>query len=286
MVRQGYKDSRGKVWSNDMYYSSNTNVESFFNLQFLEPHPYGIEGTHDQQILLTERSSSSSFYYQFPNIAPGRYLVRLYWAELHNSNFVLFAGYDQPRTLRGVGVRVFSVSINHQPMISNVDVFQSVGPYAQMMREIWVNVASEGYIRLDFGKIVDSPMIHAIEIVREMDVVPQQQLPAGRKQGLVSLFYDYRGYHENPIQTMPDGGEFRRPISLVEISDYYSNPTFFGLFRSSPLVEQFAVKVNAYIRIPVAGRYVFTLESNDGSQMWIWTTENKQRSTPVYINND
>lgn len=94
-------DKRGKTWAKDQYYVDPTIVDRFDNKPWvpLEPHPYGIDGTYDQTILLTERYYSGSFSYIFPNVPRGKYLVRLYWAELYEGNLIL---YDPANPTKGL----------------------------------------------------------------------------------------------------------------------------------------------------------------------------------------
>lgn len=281
-----YTDKRGKLWSKDQYYVNPTNVDRFDNKPWKtqDPRPYGIDGTYDQTILLTERWAPGDFSYVFPNVQRGKWLVRLYWAELYEGNFELFDLNYPEKGLKGIGTRVFSVNANGVVKLPKVDVFQSVGPYSQLKREFYVDVNFEGQIKLDFKKIVEAPMIMAIEIVHSADVVPEQLLPTGYKPGLAGLFYNYYDYRESPIMTMPDRGDFTRDVSYIEIMDYLNNVMAIGKYRTTPYEIQFAAKIQGYLRVPAAGTYKITLESNDGSQMWIWNRGKDQN--PAFINND
>lgn len=284
----GYKDLTGKVWADDDYFSSDTNVTLFEHIEFREPHPFGIEATDDSHILKSQRWSTNSFSYSFSNLAPGKYMVRLFWAELDNDNFVLFNGNIDHKQVKGVGVRVFSVSANGRLMIPRVDIFQSVGPYSQLTKEFWVNVQDDGILRLEFNKLIGNPMIQGIEIISENRVVPNQMLAPSAKQGLVSLFYNYSDYSSLSTESseieMPDGGSFTRSASQTEITEYINIPSAVGPVRSSSFAQRFAMQSIGYLRIPHPGNYLFTLESNDASQLWIWTDQIKEHE-PQFIEN-
>jgi len=284
-----YTDTRGKKWAKDQYYVDPTMVDRFDNIPWapLEPHPYGVDGCYDETIYLTERFHPDGFSYLFPNVPNGKWLVRVHFAELYTGNFILYDPLNPNQGLKGTNARVFSVRANGVTKLPRVDVFQSIGPYSAIVREFYVDINGENQIKLDFVKIIESPMVFAIEIVHAADVVPAQLLPTGRRQGIASLYMDYGDYYQNPIMTMPEGGKFTKPVSYVEIADYYNNPNNypFAGWRSTPYSFQFAMKAYTYLRVPKAGDYKITIESNDGSIMWVWK-DTQGTGTPVEINCD
>jgi hypothetical protein len=268
-----YTDKRGKQWSADKYYvNGNTDKHQLpFTYPYAGDYNKGrnitqkaIWGTYDSTIYLTERWDPNLLAYEFP-VTPGKYLVKLHFSECFEGNFELFDLNLPKKGLKGVGVRVFTISANGQQLSDHTDVFQSVGPYSAMVRQYTVSVKNDK-LRLEFGKIAESPMVSGIEIIKSNDVVPEQQLPKGLKQGIAIDYYDYMDSPDDPMQHLPD---FNKPVAANEVGDYLNTVMQPGKFRTSPFAEQFAAQFYGYLRVPVAGTYRITLESNDGSIMTI-----------------
>jgi hypothetical protein len=253
-IMLGYKSSNGKVWANDDY---------FFSGQTEQTDSVSVDSTEDAHIFQTQRTSNESFHYEFPDIDPGRYLIRLYWAD--NSE---------------MKNRLFSVSINGVIQISKLSVYRSADSNTQLTKEFWIDIKNETSIRIDFHKIVGSPFIQGIEIVKQALVVPQQILAPSARPGLVSMFYDCK----TGCPAMTDN-ESNYPISYIEISDFFSNPRQIGLFRSSPFANQFVMHSFGFLRIPIAGNYTLFLESNGQSQLQVWSDQQKQTHPFSIVNN-
>ena len=76
--------------------------------------------------------------------------VRLYFADRYDGT-------------SSVGSRVFNVSIDGVPVLTNFDIDASAGHNIGTMREF--SIVSDGNVDIDFGHVVENPLINGIEIV-------------------------------------------------------------------------------------------------------------------------
>lgn len=93
--------------------------------------------------------SSDDMHWDFP-VASGSYEVRLYFAET----------FDRAQES---GARVFDVTIEGQSALDNYDVYQDVGGYKGVMKSF--DVVSNANLDIDFGRVVQNPMVKGIEIL-------------------------------------------------------------------------------------------------------------------------
>ena len=110
-------------------------------------------------VFQTERFAlpSGNMDWHFP-VAPGDYLVHLYFAETY------------PGT-QAVGARVFDVSIEGQTVLFHYDVFKDVGGYKAVVKSFAVTSDSE--LNIDFSHVVENPAVKGIKIVRVTPTVPE-----------------------------------------------------------------------------------------------------------------
>jgi N-acetylneuraminic acid mutarotase len=87
--------------------------------------------------------------WSFP-VSPGRYHVRLYFAEIYSG-------------AQSVGARVFNVSIEGAPMLSNYDIFADVGGYKGVVKSFFVS--SDSTLDIEFAHVLENPKVNAIEIL-------------------------------------------------------------------------------------------------------------------------
>lgn len=87
----------------------------------------------------------------FP-VEPGRYEVRLYFAEISGGN-------DE------VGARIFDISIEGEKVLSNFDVFKTAGKKNKAIKRAFF-VTSDSNLNIDFTKIKDNSMVSGIEILK------------------------------------------------------------------------------------------------------------------------
>jgi len=104
-------------------------------------------------VFSTERwdpGDATEMHFGFPVTAGATVRVRLYFA-------------DRCSCTSTTGSRVFNVSIDGAPKLTNFDINAQVGHDVGTMREF--AVTSDGTIDIDFGHVVENPLVNAIEIV-------------------------------------------------------------------------------------------------------------------------
>ena len=122
-----------------------------------------ISNTSDDTLYQTERWGNYS--YQLP-VAAGRYRVILKMAEIYaNAN----------------AARIFSVSVEGQQLVSNMDLHASFGHDVAFDVESPVIEVSDGNITIDVSATVDNGKLSAIEVFRE------EEVGAGENAGSVSI---------------------------------------------------------------------------------------------------
>jgi ferric-dicitrate binding protein FerR (iron transport regulator) len=140
-----YIDPQGRRWETDNYFNdTGTGAAEYVD----------IAGTDLDPLYQTERRSSSlprnrPVAYSFP-VPPGRYLVRLHFAELNLE--------------AGVGDNVFDVLLEKSEVLRRVDIFAEVGHLRALVKEAEITV-NDGALDLSFRGLVGRPRISAIEVV-------------------------------------------------------------------------------------------------------------------------
>jgi Malectin domain len=144
--KSGYRDRRGNQWGADAFYAGGIASE-------IAVQP--IYRTRDSFLFRSMRSGE--FSYKIP-LKPGVYEMRLYFADTSYSPGGVMDG--------GENLRVFTVLLNGAPVLRNFDIIADAGPSTADVKVFNdVSPASDGYLRLAFLKVTDSPLINAIEIV-------------------------------------------------------------------------------------------------------------------------
>ena len=94
----------------------------------------------------------NNFHYTFTGLTPGMsYNVRLHFAELYFSN---------------PGQRIFNVTINDKPVLTNFDVIATAGTKNKaVIRESTVTADASGRIVIQFASVKDNAKCNAIEIL-------------------------------------------------------------------------------------------------------------------------
>jgi hypothetical protein len=146
-----YLDHDGKVWGDDRYFTGGEAVE--LRLPF-------IQGTADPTVYRTARVGE--FSYDIP-VKPGNYELRLHFVETIFGPGT-FAG-------RGESSRLFTVLLGGQPLLTDFDILSEAGGNYRAFTRVFkgVSASSDGMIHLKFDRILDQPMINAIELVPEVD---------------------------------------------------------------------------------------------------------------------
>jgi hypothetical protein len=132
----GYTGPGGAVWSSDTDYSGG----------FTYSTTHGIAGAKDQQAFQSERAGMSG--YAIPVPQAGVYRVTLDLAEIYWT---------------AAGKRIFSVTAEGQPAVSNIDIYKLVGGFRALEISFDVNV-TDGVLNLGFTASVDHPKVDGIQV--------------------------------------------------------------------------------------------------------------------------
>lgn len=134
-----YTDPAGNLWQADRGYHGGATVDRA---------PLTIANTDADRLYETERWGMSGYSFAVPN---GSYVVRLHFAETN-------ATIDP-------GERVFSVDVQGQRAITNLDVSKDAGGrFTAIIKTVLVQV-SDGQLTMSFIKQLENPEINAIEII-------------------------------------------------------------------------------------------------------------------------
>jgi hypothetical protein len=135
-----YTDSQGNVWSAD----------SNFNGGSAQSTTNAIAGTADPTLYQTFRlvPFSAPVTYTFKSVPNGSHTVTLGFAE---SRFT------------GPGQRIFNVAINGTPVLTNFDIYQTVGGNMAMTQTFPVTVTG-GQIAIQYSSVKQDPIINTIAI--------------------------------------------------------------------------------------------------------------------------
>ncbi|HEV2417605.1 MAG TPA: malectin domain-containing carbohydrate-binding protein [Terriglobia bacterium] len=142
-----YVDRAGHVWQGDRDYEGGGTSS--------QPQPF-FARTLDPTLFRTFRLGD--FSYNIP-LHPGTYELRLYFAEAIYGPDTLSGG--------GEGSRVFTVTANGKPLLSNFDVLSDAGGNGIADVRVFKDITPgpDGYLRLKFGRNISDPFVDAIEAV-------------------------------------------------------------------------------------------------------------------------
>jgi hypothetical protein len=135
-----YVDAAGNLWQADQYYTGGSENN--------QAATHAIANTTDASLFQDERWGNFSYQLPLPN---GTYEVRLYFGEI-------YSGCLSP------GCRVFNVTANGQPWLSNYDIAAKTGDYTAGLETKTVTVTNN-VLDLTFSGVVGSPQVSAIEVV-------------------------------------------------------------------------------------------------------------------------
>lgn len=114
--------------------------------------------------------------WDFPVPSGTTVTVRLYFANR-------YTGTSQK------GQRVFNVSLEGSTVLSNYDIVADAGDQTGTMKE-FTGVVSDGDINIDFGHLVENPLVNGIEIIQTSPTPPP---PAVNGDSLISRSLDSSG---------------------------------------------------------------------------------------------
>ncbi len=154
-------DSAGRQWRADQYFTGGgTNTTT-----------HAIAGTADQLLFRSERWGATA--YDIP-IGNGSYTLQLLFAEINPSS----------------GTRVFNVTANGQPALTNFNISAQVGTYRSDVERIPVTV-TDGALHLRFTATSNSTSVAGIELLSASSSGPSgQPMPVGDLPGWHQIFND------------------------------------------------------------------------------------------------
>ena len=151
-----YTDGAGKIWSADTGFNTG---------RLSRASSADIVGTSDDPLYQVQRYDVArlpELVYSFP-VPNGDYTVNLYFAENYSGVF-------------STGARIFSVAIEGVNVISNLDIFGTVGANTPLVRSVPVTVF-DGQLDIEFMHQVENPIVAAIEIISSGGGTPDTSPP-------------------------------------------------------------------------------------------------------------
>lgn len=166
----------------DMIFNGITfKADNFYTGTFTYSNPNiaDIANTTIDELYKTERSSdtdTSSFSYRIP-VANGDYLLRLHFAEIY------FGAPGGEPDVTAPGTRVFNVDIEGSRALTDFDMLSEAAPMTAIIRNFDVTVTDE-FLDINFLPVKNRPKISAIEIIKQVTGVSDDQLHAGKEYRL------------------------------------------------------------------------------------------------------
>jgi hypothetical protein len=152
-------DSANNLWLGDGPYQQATGygyIGTIHTTSQQEP----IANTADPKIFQTDIWSEGPLTYRFDTYEPGDYTVKMLFAET-------FFGTDKAPAFQPKAARVFSVSINGKPVLSNFDIFTEAGGSNRALTKIFtVHIDQPEPILVELIPIVNNPNLCGIELTK------------------------------------------------------------------------------------------------------------------------
>ena len=114
-----------------------------------------IDNTTDDVLYQTERYSAS-LAYNIPVSLADTFIVSLHFAEIFNKNF-------------NIGDRVFDMSLEGQPVLTNFDIFADAGAGNYAVIKTFRVYVGDGVLNLSSSGTTNNPKISAISVVSKAD---------------------------------------------------------------------------------------------------------------------
>jgi enterochelin esterase-like enzyme len=146
-----YTDKSGNVWAADQDFEASKAWGADYG-STMDRVGAGVTGTDIAAIYETERYSMDAYKFKVPN---GKYTVRLHFAETYEG-------------ITGPGERVFSVSVQGQEALKDLDPFKAAGGALKPLVKQFKGVSVDnGQLVIGFTPNVENPQICGIEILAE-----------------------------------------------------------------------------------------------------------------------
>jgi hypothetical protein len=194
-----------------------------------------IANTNDDVLYRSERYNITS--YNIP-VTSGNYLLRLHFAEIY---FGATGG--------GTGRRVFSVSAEGVPLLTNFEIVAEVGSMAAIIKEFQIDV-TDGVLNVIFSKVLNVPKISGIE------VLPNSSSARISTTAKMLLGTD-DGYAPSGENAGPEFGAYPNPVKDYTIFEY--RPLGSGRV-SLEVVDALGARIAEVYNGPVAGGEVHRYE--------------------------
>jgi len=160
--RQDYVDSKGGQWRPGTEFVARTGfgVDTVTRCWWLKRRSMYIGGTKDEEIY--RYGVHAPEFWVNLTVAPGRYRLRLHWADTPETPWVERENKWDPIS------RPTSVAINGKQVIENLDVRKEVGTFRAYVREFGDIAPQNGVIEVRFKSTPNhDAMIQAIEVIPE-----------------------------------------------------------------------------------------------------------------------
>ena len=148
-AEKDYVDQNGTTWLADQVLDANAPWGAMAGLTILRTG-MTIPETKSPDVYVNERYSMDGYQFAVP---PGTYTVRLHFAETYEG-------------IEAAGERVFSVKINGQAVLTDLDVLkETVGLAKPLVKTAAGLKVPDGKIKIEFVANVQNPEINAIEVL-------------------------------------------------------------------------------------------------------------------------
>ena len=221
-----YIDAFSRTWGVDRYFSGGTVAPS--------PAPHAISGTRDPRLYQSRREGA--FTYDIP-LPPGTYELHLYFAEtLYGENNIAGGGETS---------RIFQVSANGAPILTDFDVIGDVGPSTADIKVFKdIAPAKDGKLHLRFEPGTNPAFLNAIEIIPG---IPGRMRPVrmvARDRG----FTDKSGRYWDSDRYVRGGQLVARsePVSGADDPDLYHGERFGNITYTIPVARPGSYLVTLY----------------------------------------
>jgi endoglucanase len=145
-----YTDDTGVKWAADQVLAAGAEWGAMDGLT-VERAGMTIPLCLRERLYVTERYSMDGYQFSVEN---GTYTVRLHFAETYEAH-------------TKAGMRLFSVKINGEMKLKDLDVFKEAGGFAKpLVMKCEGIVVTDGKLKIEFVANVQNPEINAIEILR------------------------------------------------------------------------------------------------------------------------
>ena len=149
-AEKDYVDADGVKWAADQVLEGEAKWGAINGLTVVRTG-MTIPSSKRPDLYLRERYSMKGYEFSLPN---GTYTLRLHFAET----------FDQHSK---AGQRIFSVKVNGQMKLEDLDVLKEAGGFAKpLVKELPGIAVTDGKLKIEFVQKVQNPEINAIEILK------------------------------------------------------------------------------------------------------------------------